>query len=369
MSTNLFYCIALSLIDGIGNTRSKQLILSFKSDFDALFSASKKKLLEVENIGPVLADNFIQQREKALEKALKIQEQAKNDQIHIIPYWSEDYPKHLKFCNDHPLILYFKGSSLSLLNQRMLAIVGTRNSTSYGKKITEQIISDLEGLNIVVVSGLAYGIDGIAHQKALQLQIPTLGVLAHGLDTIYPKSHFNMAEAMVQCGGLLTEYPYGTTPDRERFPARNRIVAGLCEATLVIEAAKKGGALITAQMADGYHRDVFAVPGRLDDLYSEGCNWLIREHKAHAFHSIKEVFQSLRWQLEASTAPVIQHNLFLELNAEEQAIYNLLQTGEQHIDAICHTLNQSISSVLIHLFSLEMNGVVVARPGKVYALA
>ena len=366
MNKDLLYLIALTQIQGIGNIRAKSLINNFENNLESLFTASLKNLLSIENIGTVLAQNFISQREKALEKATIIINESIADQVVIVAYTSNEYPYYLKFCVDCPLVLYFKGSALSLLQNKMLSIVGTRNATEYGKKITEQIVSELQHLDVVVVSGLAYGVDVMAHQKAIQLNIPTIGVLAHGLDIIYPSQHGKYAQEMLKNGGLLSEYPFHTKPDREHFPARNRIVAGLSEATIVVEAAKKGGALITANLADGYNREVFAVPGRIDDLYSEGCNYLIKNNRAQIYTNVKNIFTVLRWEVEKSNT--VQPQLFLELTPNEQIIYDLLLKKPLHIDALCSHSDLSISEALNILFNLEMNGVVKSLPGKMYQI-
>ncbi|MGJ8660761.1 MAG: DNA-processing protein DprA [Bacteroidota bacterium] len=280
---------------------------------------------------------------------------------------SSDYPRRLKQCEDAPMILYGQGN-LDLNPLRAVAIVGTRSATEYGREVSEKLILSLVDKNVLVVSGMAYGIDICVHQLCVKYNVPTIGVLGHGLDRLYPSAHKSTAQRMLDKGGLLTEFLPGTLPDRENFPRRNRIVAGMCDATIVIESKDRGGSLITADLANDYSRDVFAVPGNIGQMYSEGCNKLISASKAHLYLSPEQFLKWMDWGDTKNTI-IAQRKLFNSLSSDEKTMVDLLQIeGEQHMDALAYKSQMPISKTSVILFQLEMSGMVKALPGKKYIL-
>lgn len=356
--------IAVSLLQGIGPIRARQL-LSKLPDLDSLFSYTLKELEKTTGVSKKLLQNM--GREIALEKAAN--EIAFIEKNNISTYFltDKDYPRRLKQCEDAPLILYGKGN-MDLNPAETVAIVGTRKATPYGVSVCEELIKSFVGQDILVVSGMAYGIDICVHQLCVKHKIPTIGVLGHGLDRLYPQSHLKTAQRMLYTGGLLTEFLPGTLPDRVNFPMRNRIVAGMCDATIVVESKNKGGSLITADLANDYSRDVFAVPGNIGQQFSEGCNQLISQSKAHLFLSPEHFLKWMDWtQKKGDKAP--QRQLFMDLNPDEQKMMDLLQNeGEQHMDALAQKSNKPISQTSVLLFQMEMNGLVKALPGNKYAI-
>jgi DNA processing protein len=363
---HLKYKIALTLIAGVGNVIARNLV-SYCGSVEGVFKESKKNLEKIPDVGSITAQAIINHHdfEKAENECRFIEKH------NIIPlfYLDKSYPQRLKNCSDAPVMLYFKGS-IDLNSQRIVAIVGSRSATDYGKTINEKIVADLKNSKAIIVSGLAYGIDVCAHKAALKNEMKTIGVLAHGLDRIYPGLHRSIAEKMIAEGGLLTEYLTETNPDKENFPQRNRIVAGISDAVVVIEAAKKGGALITAEIANTYNRDVFAVPGRLNDTFSEGCNHLIKTNKAALIESAKDIEYIMGWQEESSKkTKTIQRNLFMELNIEEKSLVDLInQNGSMDIDTICSNMTMPVSKVSATLLNLEFKGMLKSLPGKIYEL-
>ena len=275
-NNKLIYQIGLTLIRGIGDVNGKKLV-AYCGSPEAIFKESTSALLKIPGIGKSTVNSIKSQ--KVLDRAESEIEFINKFKIKPLFYTDPDYPARLLNCEDNPLMLYYKGNA-DVNSQRVIAIVGTRRATNYGKSRCEEIIDDLKNRNVLVVSGLAYGIDSCAHRSSLEFGMNTIGVLGHGLDRIYPAHNRKLAEKMINQGGLLTEFFSNTNPDRENFPKRNRIVAGMSDAVLVIESAEKGGALITADIANSYNRDVFAFPGNINSKYSEGCNRLIKSHKA-----------------------------------------------------------------------------------------
>ncbi len=281
----------------------------------------------------------------------------------------DDYPKRLLHCYDPPTLLFYKGTA-NLNTSKIISIIGTRSNSDYGKMITEKILASLAPYQPLVVSGLAYGIDAIAHKYSVKQQLPTVAVLAHGLDKIYPSQHTALAKEMIaEGGGILTEFRKETKPDRHNFPERNRIVAGMCDATIVIETGIKGGSMITANLAYSYNRDVFAVPGKTTDSKSEGCNYLIQSNKAVLIRSGEDIIEQMGWE-EKQKKKTIQKQLFVDLTPDEKMIAQLLQQQEQmHIDDINLQSNINSSSVAAALLMMEMNGLVKSMPGKIYKLS
>ena len=356
--------IALTLIDGVGDVLARQLI-SYCGSPEAVFREKKKNLERIPDIGPKTAAAISAFRD--FERAEKELEFVRKHNIRMFYYQDEDYPHKLKNCYDAPLLLYFKGSA-DLNHNRMVAVVGTRNATEYGKDFVNGLIRELGDMKAIVVSGLAYGIDIAAHKACLQHGVETLGVIAHGLDRIYPGSHSTVARKMIGQGGLVTEFNSGTDPDRENFPRRNRIIAGLSDAVIVVEAAKKGGALITAELANSYNRDVFALPGRIGDSYSEGCNMLIKSNRAALIQSAQDIRYIMGWDDEAGKkSKVIQKSLFNDLSDDEKMILQLLNAaGASQIDTIMIQTGMTQSKLASLLLSLEFAGCVRCLPGKLF---
>jgi DNA processing protein len=363
---SLLHQIGLTYIKNIGPALAKSLLAYF-GDAEKVFGAGKAKLLTVPGIG----DKTIAQLDftEALKKAEQELKFIEKNKIDAIFYTDSAYPKRLKSCPDSPVLLYSKGNA-NLNSSRIISIVGTRNATDYGKQLCKQLIEELQQYGVLVVSGLALGIDVAAHKECVKLNVPTLGVLGHGLDRIYPGQNRAVADKMLENGGLLTEYPSGTIPGRENFPERNRIVAGLADATIVIEASVKGGALITAEIANSYNRDVFAFPGRVGDEFSEGCNFLIRNNKAALLTCVADVAYSLGWEKPDNLKPVEQFMLPIDLSAEERIIFDIIQ---QHaallaIDDLTIKTNMPMSQLAMNLLNMEMQGYIRSLPGKTYRL-
>lgn len=364
MNGDLLYQVALTLVPNIGCVQAKTLLESFGSA-ENIFKARKKDLGAIENIGLVKASSIksFDDFEQA-EKELRFIEKYK---IEILCLTDQNYPRRLLNCYDSPTVLYYRGNA-DLNASKIISVIGTRNNTEYGKQVTEKLINELKELNILIVSGLAYGIDAIAHKSALQNGLDTVAVLAHGLHTIYPHQHKSLAAEMTNHGGLLTEFRNGEKPDKHNFPKRNRIVAGMADATIVIETALKGGSMITAELANNYNRDVFALPGKTTDSKSAGCNYLIQNNKAGLFTDAKELMECLGWQSKKINKK-IQKELFIELNAEEKIIMNILQQKEiTHIDEINFLSNLSSSSIAAAILNLELQNVIAGLPGKMYKI-
>ncbi|TKC10768.1 DNA-protecting protein DprA [Pedobacter polaris] len=362
---SLVHKIALTLIKGIGPMHAKTLLIHFGSA-EKVFTANKEKLMKVDGIGEKTAVSIM--NTDAIEKAALHLEFIEKHDIQVLFYADENYPKRLRNCYDAPLILYYKGTA-NLNHNRIVSIVGTRNATVYGKQLCKQLAEVLKPYNVIIMSGLAHGIDAAAHKESLNLEIPTVGVLGHGLDRIYPAVHKELTTKMVHNGGLLTEFLPGTNPDRENFPKRNRIIAGISDVTVVVEASFKGGALITAEIANSYNRDVYAFPGRVNDEFSEGCNFLIKTNRAGLINNPKDLIYYLGWDDEVLKKEKIQVQLPLNLTKDEKCIVEILQDGAMAIDDLSLKTNLLQSKLAIILLTLEMQGVLISLPGKMYRLS
>jgi DNA processing protein len=361
----MLYEIALTMVKGIGDVTIKTLLNHFGSA-EEIFKVKKAQLQKIPNIGSKTADSILLKDSfTRAEKELNFIEKYK---IQPLFYTSDNYPKKLRNCHDAPVLLYFKGNA-DLNNQKIVAIVGTRNATMHGKAFCDNLIAGLQQHGLLIVSGLAYGIDIAAHQASLNYKLPTIGVLGHGLDRIYPAVHRNVAEKMLANGGLLTEFPSETNPDRQNFPKRNRIIAGMADATIVIEAAKKGGALITAEIANSYNKDVFAVPGRSSDEFSEGCNFLIKTNRAQLITRVEDLEYIMGWMDIKTDQPKKQKELLLDLNPEDQKIVHIInEAGSISIDNLQIKMNMPQSKLAMALLNLEMQSVIISLPGKVYRM-
>jgi len=365
MNDDRFYQLGLSFINGIGSMNAKKL-LAYVGSVEGIFKEKKQNLLKIPGIGNQLADE-IENKEifKKVEEELKFIDK---HQITTYFYLDKDYPQRLKQCEDSPILLFFKGTA-NLNHSKILSIVGTRKATQYGLENCKNLISDLveNGHKIIIVSGLAYGIDITAHKNALKLEQETVAVLGHGLNMLYPAAHKKIAKDIAKQGGLLTELPTSAVLDPGHFVKRNRIIAGLADATIVVESANKGGSLITAQIANSYNRDVFAYPGRIGDKYSEGCNHLIKTNQAALIESAADIEYLLGWEMKKKSEPV-QSQLFVELSPEEELIINILrEKGKTAIDELAIMVNMQVSKVSSILLKLEFSGTVISYPGKVYA--
>jgi DNA processing protein len=366
MQKELLYQIALTLVPNIGDVRAKALINHF-GNATAVFHSPKKTFQAIEGIGSKAVDSVL--KFKDFSRAEEEMDFIKKYKIAPLFLTDKNYPQRLLNCYDSPPLLYYKGNA-DLNCSRIVAIVGTRNHNEYGKNICEKLVEGLVNEDVLVVSGLAFGIDTIAHKSAIKNNIKTVGVLAHGLDRVYPSQNASLAKQMVSYGGLLTEFKSNTIPDKQNFPGRNRIVAGISDATIVIESGIKGGSLITAELANGYNKDVFAFPGRADDTKSEGCNYLIKNNKAALITSANDLLENMGWKKQQNSSPKKQRELFIELSTEEKIVVDILQSREQiQIDELYFKSKLSSSAVAQALLMLEMQGVVSSLPGKIYKMS
>jgi DNA processing protein len=360
----LIYKIALTFIKNVGHVTAKNLLGHFGTA-EAIFKASVTQLMQVPGIGEVTA-NQIKDPQSLKRAAEQLQFTVKHN-IQVLFFLDDNFPRRLRDCFDAPILLYYKGTA-DLNHPRIVSIVGTRKASPYGKMLCRQLAEALKPQDVLIISGLAYGIDVTAHQESLNLEIPTIGVLGHGLDRLYPHLHKQIAQRMLKQGGLVTEFPLNTTPDKENFPKRNRIIAGLADVTIVVEATAKGGALITAEIANSYNRDVFAFPGRTIDEYSQGCNFLIKTNRAGLLNHPKDLLYYLGWDDAPAEAAETQLKLPVGLCEEEVQIVKILQHAPALVDEIASKMNLQQSKLAIHLLSLEMQGFLTALPGKVYRL-
>ena len=359
---DLFYLLALQRIDGVGDIMAKKLLTHLGSA-EAIFKAKASQLAGIDGIGSVLLKNL--KDKTVFEKASNELEFIKANDINVAYFQDENYPERLKQCIDGPLLLFTSGN-IDLKNRRIISIVGTRQITSYGTEFCRKLIEDLAALNPIIVSGFAYGVDIVAHQMAMEYDLQTIGVVAHGLNQIYPKTHKKYVAKVEQNGGFITEFWSSSNPDKENFVKRNRIVAGMSEATVVIESADRGGSLITANMANDYNRDVFAVPGRVTDKYSQGCNNLIKTQKANLLTSAADLVYILNWDIQKDSKPV-QKQLFVTLDDEEQKVYDyLLKTGKELMDIIALRCDFPIYKISGMLLNMELKGVIRPLPGKLF---
>lgn len=360
----LLYQIALTKIVGVGDIIGKNL-LKVVGDEEAIFKSSKKALASIQGLSNNLVNEIL--KPEVLQIAEKELEFVRKNSIQTYFVSDKEYPKRLLECIDSPILLYFKGKT-DFNKEKVISIVGTRNATHYGTNYCETFLSELSQKlpNTLIISGLAYGIDICAHQFALKYNLPTIGVLAHGLDRIYPNAHRKTAIEMLEQGGLLTEFSSGTEPDKFNFVRRNRIVAGMADAVLIIESNAKGGSLITAEIANSYCKDVFALPGRNTDKRSEGCNQLIANHKSDILLSTEQFIQQMNWNENKPKAPK-QQQLFLNLNEDEQLIVDKLNAeGAKHIDQLAKSLSIPAFQLFSTLLELEMKGVIKGLPGSIY---
>lgn len=366
MNQHLKFQIALTLIPNIGDILAKRLI-SYCGDVESVFSEKKSALEKIPGIGSKFANSIVDH--SIFDRAEEEIKFVEKNEIKPIFYLDKEYPKRLTHCDDSPILLYTKGK-LDLNTEKTISIVGTRDASEYGKKMCENLIADIAEHNVTIVSGLAYGIDIYAHRAAIENNLQTICALAHGLDRIYPAIHKQTAEKMLENGGWLSDFTSNTIPNRENFPRRNRIVAGISDATIVIESKKSGGSLITADIANSYNRDVFAFPGRVGDTNSEGCNNIIKQNKAALIQSAADLIYILGWEKKSKNPKAPQQKkLFVELSKDEEILIELFKGNELvSIDELCYSSNLPMSKVSALLLNLEFSGIVKALPGKAYKL-
>ncbi|WP_346883792.1 DNA-processing protein DprA [uncultured Algibacter sp.] len=362
---DLLYTLALQHVPNIGDIIAKRLI-SHCGSAEAVLKEKKHNLLKIDGIGTVtISDLYKSHHIKEAEKEIEF---IKDNDIEVAYFEDPHYPEKLKHCIDGPLLLFMSGN-INLKQQHIISIVGARKITTSGITFCENLVEQLAPFNPVIISGFAYGTDITAHKAAIKHNLQTLGCLAHGLNQIYPKVHKKYMVDMEKNGGFFTDFWSSDTFDKNNFLKRNRIIAGLSEATIVIESAEKGGSLVTADIASSYNRDVFAVPGRTTDLQSVGCNNLIKQQKAHMLTTPLDVPYILNWELEGDKKPAIQKQLFVELDATEKLIYNYLKENQkQPLDGIAVNCNLPIFKVASVLLTMELKGVIRPLPGKLFEI-
>ncbi len=362
---DLFFTLILQKVPNLGDASAKKLIQKAGSP-EAVFKEKKSNLLKIDGIGAFkLRDLSSKDFFATAEEEIKYIE---DNDIQTCFFKEDDYPEKLKHCIDGP-ILFFKRGNINLNKKRIISVVGTRKVTSYGSAFCEQLMEELAPLDPVIVSGFAYGVDITAHKTAVKNGLQTIGCLAHGLNQIYPKTHQKYVKEVEHNGGFLTEFWSSDAFDKTNFLKRNRIIAGISEATIVIESAEKGGSLVTAELANSYNRDVFAVPGRVNDSQSKGCNNLIKTQRANLLTSAADLVYILNWKLEEKRPKVIQKQLFIELNHDEKNVFNYLKDNPKaHLDAIAYDCKVPIFKAITLLLDLELKGLVNPLPGKIFEL-
>lgn len=362
----LIHRIALSMLKGIGPVNARNLV-AYCSGVDPIFTDKKLKntLEKVPGIGPKLIASITDK--KVLPAAEKELEYVRKHRLRMLFYLDADYPARLKQAEDAPVILFVKGNG-DVDGKRVVSIVGTRTPTEHGKRLCVELVEGLKEVHATIVSGLAYGIDIVAHRHALKNGLPTIGCVAHGLDKLYPGDHAPTAREMLKEGALVSELPSGSPFAPGNFPARNRVIAGLSDCTIVVESGAKGGSLITADIANSYDREVFALPGRPTDPASEGCNKLIQQNKAALVNNAKDVITLMDWTAKKKKAPV-QAALFGELMPDEQILVDIIKTkGKVNIDDLCVQSRMPQGKAAGLLLNLEFSGIVRSLPGKLYEL-
>ncbi len=361
----LFYTLVLQKVPNLGDASAKKLIQKAGSP-EAVFKEKKSNLLKIDGIGTFkLRDLGSKDFFAAAEEEIQFIEK---NEIKTVYFKDDEYPEKLKHCIDGP-ILYFQRGNINLNKNRIISVVGTRKVTSYGSSFCEQLMEELAPLDPIIVSGFAYGVDITAHKAAVKNGLQTIACLAHGLNQIYPKTHQKYVKEVAHHGGFITEFWSSDAFDKTNFLKRNRIIAGISEATIVIESAEKGGSLVTAELANSYNRDVFAVPGRVNDSQSKGCNNLIKTQRANLLTSAADLVYILNWQLEGKRPKVIQKQLFVELTDDEKIIFNFLKEHPKaHLDVIAYDCKMPIFKATTLLFDLEIKGLIKQLPGKIFEL-
>ena len=362
----LLAVLRLQKSKAIGDILAKKLIVNV-GDVTQIFKEKSTTLQKINGIGNHAIKHLLDSK-NILEAEQELAYIKKNN-IAYTYFLEDDYPKNLHNCIDSP-ILFFKDGNINFNNDKIISIVGTRNMSSYGRDFCTKLIEDLAGFNPIIVSGFAYGVDICAHKAAIKNNLQTIAVLAHGFEQIYPKVHKKYINQVNENGGFLTEFWSEEQPLRENFLKRNRIVAGISKATIIIESASKGGSLVTADIANSYDRDVFALPGRVTDVFSKGCNSLIKNNQANVLTSANDIIKMLNWDLSEQAKKPIQRQLFVELNFEEQILYDyLLKNGKQLLDIIALECNIPLFQLSAILLKMELKGITKPLPGKMFELA
>jgi DNA processing protein len=360
----LIHAIALCLVPGIGSITAKKLLLAYNSPQKVFKHLSNIRLPFVKpgDIRPNMLNDYVNRAKQELRFIQRAN-------IEAVMQNESDFPYRLKTCEDSPIVL-FKRGKMDLNAKRIIAVVGTRKATEYGYKQCEMIVNELKNLNCTLISGLAYGIDSAAHKAANNINIQNIGVLAHGLDRIYPSENKELSKKMEANGGLITEFLSLTNPDRENFPKRNRIVAGLVDAVIVIEAGESGGALITAEIANSYSREVFAIPGRTNDPFSLGCNNLIKQNKAAILTDAKDLAWYMGWsEKNESIVKPQQTQLNFNFSNQEENIIEIIRNNNEFLDDISLKSGYAVGLTSSILLELEFKGVLKTLPGKRYQLS
>lgn len=367
MDTDLKYPIALTMVKGVGPAIARKLITSL-GDAKTVFEASRKELESIPNVGRIIASQI---RKSDLLGRAERELLFLNKVGGRVLYFEDDaYPTRLKECEDHPIVLYQKGT-MQMNVPRVIGVVGTRRMTPYGKDKVDSILEELGARfpDLLVVSGLAHGVDGCAHRRSVELGLQTVGVVGHGLDMIYPAEHRSLSEKMMANGGLLTEFHSHCVVDRKNFVSRNRIIAGMSDIVLVVESGIKGGALLTAEFANSYNRDVGAIPGRVNDLYSMGCNNLIKTNRATLIESATDILELMNWEEKKEDKPTMRKVSYENLTEKERMIVNRLEmNGNMQLNVLARELQLPMSDLSSLLFDMEMKDIVASSPGGMYGL-
>lgn len=361
----LLAVLRLQAIPNVGDISAKKLISRFKSP-SAVFEGKKRDLKAIEGIGPQMVEGLVDP--SYVEQAEKEFRFIQDKRIRFWYFADAGYPFRLKHCVDGPILLFGRGK-MDWQDRRIISVVGTRNITAYGMDACSRFLEEIAPLDPIIVSGFAYGVDIHAQRTAMDLGLQTIGCLAHGLDRIYPAPHAKYTKKVESHGGFLTEFWSGNRPERENFLRRNRIIAGLGEATVVVESGERGGSLVTAGMANGYNREVFAIPGRVSDTFSTGCNNLIKKQAAHMLTSAADLVYQLNWELPDRAPVSVQKAMFVELDETEKLIFEYLQReGKQLLDHIALDCRLPIYQVSSTLLNMEMKGVIRPLPGKIFEI-
>lgn len=365
MRSELIYRLALELTPNLGPISARR-ILEHYGNAEEIFEQDAVSLQKIFGIGDIRARSIGQG--EMIPVAEAEMEWAEENEVDIITIDDDKFPERLKQCADAPLLLFTKGN-VSFNKERVVCIVGSRKATEYGRDLCKKLVRDLAPYDVEIISGLAYGIDIVAHREAIQNEMPTVAVLGHGLDRIYPFHHTPEASELQKNGALVSEFCHGTIPDRENFPRRNRIVAGMSDAVVVVESDETGGSMITASMGNSYSRDVFAFPGPVGAPMSRGCHALIKRNQAALIETAEDIARLLGWKTEESKQAQ-QPKLFLDLIPEQQTIFDILsEKGEVQIDDLSLAAEMPVSKLSAHLLDLELNGIVSSAPGKIYKLS
>jgi DNA processing protein len=366
VSEDILYEIAVTKIPNIGPVLAKNLV-AYCGSAKAIFETSANDLAKIPGIGvnkvyEIKNNDALAQAEKELSYVSK-------NNITPLYFLDEKYPSRLKHFDYSPIMLYYRGDVNHLNAIKTVGIIGTRKPTERGKIFTEKLVEDLAKFNAVIISGLAYGVDGIAHKQAVKHNIPTIGVMGNGHQIVYPSEHKDVAKKMIENGGVLTEFGWETPPDRVNFPMRNRIIAALSDAVVVVESDISGGSIITAEFANEYNKDVFALPGRIDDPKSKGCNALIKKHKAYLIESADDLAYIMRWETNEEKRQTIQTSLFVDLDPLEQKIVDYIRhKKEVSIDELIQGLELPNSALAASLLNLEFKAILRSLPGKKFML-